>query len=136
MRKNELWTRCRQRHDESREQQSVVLYFRSQWPDVPVLCATRGKQLSGATKWARMKQGALIKREGYQKGTADLLFCVSRRGFHGLFLEMKKTDERWSAVSPDQRIFLRKARKQGYFGSVAFGDRNAKKIIDWYMNIT
>lgn len=133
MRNPILWTRSRHRQVESREQQSVVLYFRSRWPNVPILCATRGKQLSGSTKWARMKQGSLIKREGYQKGTADLLFCTSRRGFHGLFIEMKKTDETWSAVSEDQEIFLHQARAQRYFGSVAFGDKNAIKIIDWYM---
>jgi len=135
MRNQVLWTRCRNKQVESREQQSVVLYFRSGWPDVPILCATRGKQLSGASKGSRMRQGAQIKREGYEKGTSDLLFCIARRGFHGLFLEMKKTGETWSAVSDDQKKFIKRARKQGYLGSIAFGDKNAKKIIDWYMRI-
>jgi hypothetical protein len=118
---------------ESREQQGVVMYFRVRWPEVPILCATRGKHLSGTEKWQRLRQGAQIKREGYERGTSDLFFCAARRGFHGLFIEMKQTGGRWSDVSDDQKKFLSRARAQGYYGAVAMGHENAIRIIAWYM---
>lgn len=118
---------------ESMEQQAVVFYFRLRWPDVPIVCSTRGKHLSGNTKRKRMRQGARIKREGYEKGTADILFCSAKRGFHGLFIEMKKTGEGWSSVSADQIEFMRRARRQSYLAMVAIGRRSAEKILDWYM---
>lgn len=118
---------------ESREQQSVVAYARAKWPEVPIVCATRGKHLSGKTKFHRMLQGARIKREGYEKGTSDTLFCAGRRGYLGCFIEMKRSDEKWSSVSIDQIKFMRRARKQGYFCAVGFGDQKAIKILNWYM---
>jgi hypothetical protein len=117
---------------ESREQQSVVMYARTKWPEVPIVCATRGKNLSGGSKLHRMIQGARIKREGYEKGQPDLFFCAGHQGWHGLFIEMKERDGVKSDVSKEQLAFIAKAEKQGYFCTVCFGADEAITILEAY----
>jgi hypothetical protein len=119
---------------ESREQMNVVAYVRAKWPEVPIVCATRGKNLSGATKFHRMIQGARIKREGYEAGTPDLFICAARQGWNGLFIEMKDRDATKSDVGVSQLGFIARAEKQGYFCTVCFGADEAVKILDTYFS--
>lgn len=117
---------------ESLEQQDLVAYARSKWPEVPIVCATRGKQLSGRTKWARVHQARRIKREGYEKGTADLFFSSPRKHYHGLYIEMKDTGETQCSVTPEQRAFGARVMAQGYCWTACFGSAHAREVLDWY----
>jgi len=120
---------------ESREQQAVVMYARIRWPEVPIVCSTGGKKMSGKTKWQRIKQGATNKREGYEKGTPDLFFAAARHRVHGLFIEMKDVDETPSSVTDDQHRFMARAEAQGYQCMVCFGHAEAEKVLDEYFEI-
>jgi hypothetical protein len=117
---------------ESREQQATVRYSRIKWPEVPIVCSTGGKKMSGRTQWARIKQGHTNKLEGYEKGTPDLFFSVARRGFHGLYIEMKDTGGVPSDVTKDQREFGCRAVAQGYAWFVCFGHEQAEAVLNWY----
>lgn len=119
-------------HRESRHQMSVVAYARAKWPEVPIVCSTGGKKMSGKAQWQRMKQGSINKKEGYEPGTPDLFFSAARRGFHGLYIEMKDEGEPPSSCSDEQKAFILRAKAQGYEGVFCFGDKQAIKILDWY----
>jgi hypothetical protein len=117
---------------ESLEQQYVVSHARTHWPDVPIMCSTGGKKMSGRTKWARIKQGHINKLEGYEPGTSNLFFLAARKGYHGLVIEMKKTGETPSSVTKKQWEFIRRATKQGYYAVPCYGERQAIERLDWY----
>jgi hypothetical protein len=120
------------KQEESEEQQIVVLHARAHWPEVAIVCATRGKNLSGRTKWSRIHQAKKIKREGYEKGTADMFFSAPRRKYHGLYIEMKKKGETKSSVTDEQRTFASKVIDQGYCWAACFGADHAIQVLDWY----
>ena len=68
--------------------------------------------------------GALLKRMGMKRGFPDLFFPIARRGFHGLFIEMK-TDK--GKLSEDQRKWLTELSKEGYLCRVC---RSLEAVID------
>ena len=60
-----------------------------------------------------------MKKEGVQKGACDYILLVSRKGFHGLALELKV--EKTGKVSPEQKTMIQLLSDQGYFVCVAYG---------------
>jgi hypothetical protein len=74
--------------------------------------------------------GAILKREGVKRGTADLTLLVQRNGKGALFVEMKAKD---GVVSPDQRAFLKAVIEQGYVGRVCYSAEEAIKLIGEYL---
>jgi len=82
---------------------------------------------------ARTPQGgARIKAEGYRAGTPDLFRAASRRGCHGLFVEMKRRDG--GTLSENQKQMLFELGAQGYAKAVACGASEAIKVISEYLN--
>lgn len=47
---------------------------------------------------------AHMKQEGMKKGVADLCLPVARRGYHGLYIEMKRDEN--SEIKPEQLEFM------------------------------
>ena len=80
----------------------------------------------GASKVAM----ARAKAEGLRKGASDLLLTVSRDGWHGLWIEMKKRDGR---PSQEQILFLHEQRQCGYNGAICYGWEEARKTIEDYL---
>ncbi len=75
--------------------------------------------------------GARMKAEGVKKGVPDLMLPVSRGGFHGLFIEMKR--RHGGRVSPEQASWLRALEVLGYCAQVCFGADEAIAVIDRYL---
>lgn len=77
---------------------------------------------------------ARLKRAGVKRGIPDLCLPVPAKGYHGLFIEMKKvsggkiSDEQYSCHS-----FL---GESGYCVCVCCGAKQAIKSICDYLNIT
>jgi len=119
------------KHDnpETREQMSTVLYVRAQYPDVLMTMSPAGVKFGGTPK-QRMIQGANMKRLGYLPGTADLMIFRAKKGFNGLFLELKSRDGR---VSEEQVRFKEKAEREGYCYKIAYGSGEAIRFIDEYL---
>lgn len=71
-----------------------------------------------------------LKRQGVKAGVPDLFFPVAKRGYHGLFIEMKSETGR---PTDKQREWLDLLNAKGYKAVVCHGFDEAKERLDWYM---
>jgi hypothetical protein len=78
------------------------------------------------------QQAAKAKKAGMKRGIPDINFPVSRGGYHGLFIELKKIGGR---VSPEQKIWLSDLRDQGYMAVVCYGFDEARQTIEEYLEM-
>lgn len=76
--------------------------------------------------------GALLKAEGVRAGVPDLFLAVSRGGFYGLFIEMKKA--KGGIVSSAQHEMCDILQAQGYACKICHGWIAAKDAIELYLN--
>jgi hypothetical protein len=72
-----------------------------------------------------------LKDEGVKRGVPDLMLAAPRRGYHGLFIEMKKV--KGGRVSPEQTEWKTKLQAQGYRVEVCAGFEAAKETILEYL---
>jgi hypothetical protein len=72
-----------------------------------------------------------LKREGVKRGVPDICLPVARRGYHGLYIELKRL--RGGTVSPDQKAFIAKLQAQGYRATVCAGFESARQEIEEYL---
>lgn len=75
---------------------------------------------------------ARLKKEGVKKGVPDLCLPVPRRGYHGLYIELKRP--KGGTVSPDQAKFIGWLRAEGYRVEVARGFEAAREAIEEYLS--
>jgi hypothetical protein len=72
-----------------------------------------------------------FKRCGVQAGIPDLCIPIPSGSYHGLFLELKRTQG--GKVSDAQLYWLRFLRAEGYFADVAHGADEGIKIVSEYL---
>jgi hypothetical protein len=72
------------------------------------------------------KQAKRLKAEGLAAGVPDLMLPVARGGYHGLFVEMKRS--KGARLSHLQRWWFHALKAQGYLVIMAAG---ADRAIDW-----
>ena len=72
-----------------------------------------------------------MKAEGMKRGIPDLFLPVARRGYHGLFIEMKRDDKQ--KPRPEQVEFMEYAEEQGYRDQVCYGYQDAVDELKWYL---
>jgi len=73
---------------------------------------------------------AALKRQGVKPGVLDLCLPVPRKGFHGLYIELKRLGEK---PSPRQNRWLLFLCEQGYKAVVAVGWVEAAEILLEYL---
>ena len=73
---------------------------------------------------------ARLKAEGVKAGIPDLFLPVSRKGFHGLYVEMKAKGGR---LSDYQKKWIKELEHQGYLVLVCYGWQEASKEIQEYL---
>jgi hypothetical protein len=73
-----------------------------------------------------------MKAEGMRKGIPDLFLPLARRGYHGLYIEMK-TDK--GKLTVEQKDFLAYAEAAGYLDLACFGADEAIDQLKWYIGI-
>jgi hypothetical protein len=76
-------------------------------------------------------EGQKLRKEGVQPGVPDLMLPVARHGFHGLFVEMKRQDEK---QSPAQQAWESLLLGQGYAVTVCRGADIAIKELTGYLS--
>lgn len=116
---------------EQQEQEAVIQWARLRTGARPEL-GLLNSSLNGVrleTNYQRQK----AHRGGMQAGYPDLFLPVNRRGFYGLFIEMKKKGGVPSDVSAMQHQWLSALIREGYFAAVAFGADDAIFLLDWYL---
>ncbi len=78
-------------------------------------------------------QAVAAKKAGMKKGYPDVFLPVAARGWHGLFIEMKRKDGKASDVSKEQRQWIDDLREQGYHAVVCYGWESAAQVIELYL---
>jgi hypothetical protein len=74
-----------------------------------------------------------LKAEGVLAGVADLCLPAARRGYHGLYLEMKSEE---GVATKEQKEFLRGVSGEGYCAVIAQGVDEAQATLEWYIGAT
>lgn len=74
-----------------------------------------------------------LKAEGVTPGVFDLFVPHPSRGYHGLWIEMKKLDGR---VSPVQKAFGKIMTERGYLAYICYGWEDAVQKIADYFGVT
>jgi hypothetical protein len=74
--------------------------------------------------------GARLKAEGVKAGVPDLFLPVARRGFHGLFIELKAPG---GSPTPEQRGWITRLRLAGYSAEVCCGWEAAALTLTHYL---
>jgi hypothetical protein len=74
-----------------------------------------------------------LKAEGVKPGVPDLCLPVPRGGFHGLYIELKRT--RGNNATDKQTQWLAALTRQGYRAAVCYGWEAAAKAITEYLNL-
>ena len=115
-------------HQESQEQQTLFQWaklMQHQYPELKLLHAIGNGNAS-----RNVVQGARMKREGILAGVSDIMLPVARKGFHGLYIELKV---KGGKLSDNQKWWTEETSKQGYYSTVCFGWIEAKGIIEKYL---
>lgn len=77
------------------------------------------------------RYGAELRKMGMRKGFPDLFFPAARNGFHGLLIEMKKSQK--EKPTKDQKEWIDFLNDSGYCAAVCYGaDEAIAKIRDYF----
>ena len=68
---------------------------------------------------------------GVRKGVCDLFLPCAKRGYHGLYIEMKAPG---GSLSPEQREFIKGVENEGYMAVVCYSARQAIQTLDFYLS--
>ena len=77
--------------------------------------------------------GADLKAQGLTPGVSDFFLARASRGYHGLWIEMKR--RKGGILTQLQEEWLQKMHLEGYCTSVCYGWSHAKECIEHYLNI-
>lgn len=73
-----------------------------------------------------------LKAEGVVSGVPDLMLCVPRGKYHGMFIEMKNGHK--NQPSENQKRMMRLLSAQGYYCTIARSRDDFFTQIIWYIN--
>lgn len=77
--------------------------------------------------------GARLALQGVRKGFPDNFIVGARKGFNGLFIELKRNSKTLSKVSREQKQWLRYLNNNGYKAIVCYGAEEAIREIKNYL---
>lgn len=103
-----------------------VQWDKKQWPVLALLYAVpnAAKRSFAAASWMRA--------EGLHKGVWDLHLPVSRGGYIGLWIEMKRRGEK---LDHDQQIWGEAMRANGHMTVVCFSSDEARDALIHYVKL-
>jgi hypothetical protein len=115
-------------------QKKVADYIIKHHPDV---------MFDGNSKNVKLEvwQGVAMKAMGKRKGYPDMFIARARRGYHGLYLELKRDGERlkkmdgkWANEHLETQAEVHKClRNEGYWADFVVGYEAAETIVKWYL---
>lgn len=79
---------------------------------------------------------ASLARQGMRKGFPDNFIVGARKGFHGLFIELKRAKKNLSRRAPEQKEWVEKLNEAGYKAVFCYGAEEAKRVILEYFEET
>jgi len=106
-----------------------------EWSKVMSVKHPELKYLSGSLNGVRLTIGQAMKAKkvGMVKGYPDIFLPVSKMGFHGLFIELKR--KKGGKTSPAQYDWIDFLVGQGYHATVCYGKSDAIWEIRQYLGI-
>lgn len=115
-------------------QKMVCEYLKFQYPNVIFNSDMAGIRLT----WGQAKEAKNLRSHN---GFPDISIYESKRGYNGLFLELKAegqkiTKKDGSFVSEhikEQAYILKQLRNRGYVADFCIGFNDARDLIDWYL---
>lgn len=79
-----------------------------------------------------IREAAKFKRLGVKAGVPDICICKARKGYHGLYIELKRIKN--SSISPHQKLWLDNLNAEGYLATIANGCLEAIVILNNYLS--
>lgn len=76
-------------------------------------------------------EAARFKAQGVKAGVPDIFLPCARGGYHGLYIELKRT--KGGKISAAQKEWIDALRGQGYKVIVCYGFDEAKEVIISYL---
>lgn len=128
---------------EHQEQVVFISWFKRQYPkyEKAIFSNPNGSHISGASTKGFGRAAVIaikmkkMKREGFKTGVSDVQLTVSRGGYHGLWIEMKKINGKEKDVSDDQAAHIDLMRELGHQAEWAAGADEAIAIVKQYMSL-
>lgn len=105
-------------------QKACVQWARLQYPKLILFAIPNGA-------WCGYKQGRKLKAEGMVAGVPDLFVALARKGYNGLFIEMKAGKR--GVVREEQTEMMIKLKEAGYCCAVCRTFEQFQSIIDNYI---
>jgi len=119
--------RARPRELERQHQVALIKWVKTVRDAYPVLRLLYAVPNGGLRN---IKIARKLKAEGVMTGVADLCLPAARRGYHGLYLEMKSE---MGVPTKEQKDFLRGVLEEGYCAVIAQGFDEA---LSWYIALS
>ena len=114
---------------ESQEQQTVMAWANymsnGHYPELKWLHAIPNGE------WRSIVTARRLKGEGVKQGVPDLCLPVARKGYHGLYLELKR--KKGGQTSIAQREWIEHLTAEGYLAIVCKGAEEAITAITKYL---
>lgn len=101
-------------------------------PDLELLFAIPNGGMRGGANGSAAA-GARMRAEGVKRGVPDLCLPIANRGFHSLFIELKRANGKPSDLSEEQRGWLDNLSTAGHCCALCFGWRSAAEMLKWYV---
>ena len=105
-------------------QVACVNYFRLRYPKGLIFAIPNGGQRNVIV-------AAKLKSEGVLSGVPDLHIPMAKKGFNGLYIELK--NGKAGKVSDNQKTIMKKLQSEGYRCEVCRSFDEFRTIIDNYM---
>jgi hypothetical protein len=106
-------------------QAGCVKWFRYQYPRNLIYAIPNGGLRNKVV-------AAKLKAEGVLSGVPDLHIPVAKKGYHGLFIEMKKDAKTEVKKGGTQDIVMESLREAGYMCAVAHSFDEFREIVNDY----
>jgi len=106
------------------QHQQALFSWAKQYPELDIMYAIPNQGARTRLNAARMKA------EGMKAGIPDICLPIAKKGFHGLYIELK-TDG--GKLSPMQKKRLQQLEENGYKALVCYGWESAKDEILAYL---
>ncbi len=115
---------------EDEEQMAVIDWAEQMTPRYPALklcfhIANGGKRT--------ITEAKRFKAMGVKAGVPDLFLPVPRGKYHGLWIEMKRTQD--GKISENQKWWIGALNSLGYLAQVAYGAEQAIRQLEEYLNL-
>jgi hypothetical protein len=101
----------------------VLLFSVPNGAKLPYTKNDQGKRFS--------RQAQVLKAEGMRPGVPDMVLPVARRGYHGLFIELKHGKNK---PSDEQVAWICELRAQGYYAVVCYEAEAAIQTLRDYLD--